>query len=91
MKNDCVNNHCIFREEDGTCEMDIAYCKDYISPSYYEILPNSLNASEGFQKLDEDVTKLEKLSGYSLDKLIEMFAAGWTLEPPDKPLHLANY
>ena len=28
--------------------------------------------------------KLERLSGYSLDKLLEMFAVGWTLEPPKK-------
>lgn len=47
-------------------------------------LADSLKTSENFQKLDEDMTKLEKLSGYSLDKLLEMFATGWTLEPPEK-------
>lgn len=74
---------------------DLLNEKDYIPPSFYKILrkhsesfmkglADGLKTSENFQKLDEDVTKLEKLSGYSLDKLLEMFATGWTLEPPEK-------
>ena len=47
-------------------------------------ISNGLKTSEEFQKLNEDAIKLEQLSGYSLDKLIEIFAAGWTLEPPKK-------
>lgn len=95
MKNDCINTHCIYREEDGSCETDINYCKEYIPPSFHVILTKhaesimkglaeGLKTPENFQKLDENVAKLERLSGYSLDKLLEMFAAGWTLEPPKK-------
>lgn len=31
---------------------------------------------------DDTATKIEHLTGYSLDQLLEKFAAGWTLEPP---------
>ena len=69
--------------------------EEYIPPSFLKILTkhnnlfmkglsNGLKTSEEFQKLNEDAIKLEQLSGYSLDKLIEIFAAGWTLEPPKK-------
>ena len=95
MKNDCINTRCVCREEDGSCDTDINYCKEYIPPSFHEILTKyaesfmkgfayGLKTPEEFQKLDENMIKLERLSGYSLDKLIEMFAAGWTLEPPKK-------
>lgn len=95
MKNDCINTHCIYREEDGSCETVINYCKKYIPPKFHEIstkhsnlfvkgLATGLNTSEEFQKLYENMIKLERLSGYSLDKLLEMFAVGWTLEPPKK-------
>lgn len=101
MKNDCINNHCVCREEDGSCETDINYCKEYIPPSFLDIaakhsdlfmkgLAPVLKASEEFQKLDENVAKLERLSGYSLDELIEMFADGWTLEPPKKSCTLSE-
>lgn len=69
--------------------------EEYILPIFLKILTkhsdlfmkglsNGLKTSEEFQKLNEDVINLEQLSGYSLDKLIEIFAAGWTLEPPKK-------
>ena len=69
--------------------------EEYIPPNFLKILTkhndlfmkglsNGLKTSEEFQKLNEDAIKLEQLSGYSLDKLIEIFAAGWTLEPPKK-------
>ena len=34
------------------------------------------------QAYDEMNTKLTYLTGYDMKKLIELFAAGWTLEPP---------
>ena len=34
-----------------------------------------------YQELD---IKIEKLSGYSLENLQRLLAAGWTLEPPEK-------
>lgn len=94
-KNNCVNIHCVFFEEDGSCDEDIQYCKEYIPSSSHEALVDcaeaftegltyGLKSHENFQKLDENVTKLEQLSGHSLDTLLEMFAAGWMLEPPKK-------
>ena len=37
----------------------------------------------GYRKLEEEMSKLEQVSGYSLGKLIELFAAGYTLQPPE--------
>lgn len=31
---------------------------------------------------DERNTKLRQLTGYDMEKLLELFAAGYTLEPP---------
>lgn len=33
----------------------------------------------------ELASKLEQLTGKSLDELVDLFAAGWTLSPPDPP------
>lgn len=84
MKNDCLNYQCCFREEDNSCEADIEYCKEYVPPSALKIL-NTSHIFNYVRKLDENITKLEQLTGFSLDELIEKFAAGWTLEPPKNP------
>lgn len=39
--------------------------------------------SETIRKYEESVSKLIKISGYDVDKLIELFAAGYTLQPPN--------
>lgn len=101
MKNDCINKHCIYREEDGSCEADINYCKEYIPPSFNEILTkhseafmkglaHGLKTSQYYMKLDETRMKLERVSGYSFGELLDKFAAGWTLEPPKKPTKLSE-
>lgn len=38
----------------------------------------------------EKLTILEKLTGHSLDVLIEKIAAGWTLEPPKESCTLSE-
>ena len=38
--------------------------------------------SDSIRCLEERVSKLEQVSGKSMDELIELFAAGWTLNPP---------
>lgn len=40
-----------------------------------------------YQELD---IKIEKLSGYSLENLERLLAAGWTLEPPKKASSLSD-
>lgn len=38
------------------------------------------------------LAQLEKLTGYSLDDLLRLFAAGWTLQPPSTTaINLADY
>ena len=36
-------------------------------------------------RTEEKLHTLEYLSGKTIDELIRLFAAGWTLEPPEKP------
>lgn len=36
----------------------------------------------------ENVHKLEYISGCSLEKLIELFAAGYTLKGPEEPMNM---
>ena len=38
--------------------------------------------SSTIRKYDELDTKLFQLTGYSIEQLVELFAAGYTLEPP---------
>jgi hypothetical protein len=55
------------------------------------IIPTSLlgkfikksDESETIIKHEEPVSKLIKVSGYDVEKLIELFAAGYTLQPPN--------
>lgn len=49
----------------------------FISPSL--VITNRVNA---LQKYDEMNTTLIHLTGYDMEKLIELFAAGYTLQPP---------
>lgn len=51
---------------------------------------NDLNLRYNYRHLQETVTKLEYLSGYSLDQLIELFAAGWTLQQPKEPYKFSD-
>ena len=38
------------------------------------------------KKLDEDVATLETVSGHSIEALIRLFAEGYTLQPPERPI-----
>ena len=38
------------------------------------------------KKLDEDVVTLETISGHSIEALIKLFAEGYTLQPPERPM-----
>lgn len=35
-----------------------------------------------YRKAEEEAARLRQVSGYSVEKLIELFAAGYTLQPP---------
>ena len=38
--------------------------------------------ADSIRLLEENVSKLEQVSGKSMNELIVLFAAGWTLTPP---------
>ena len=38
---------------------------------------------EALRRYEERETKLRQLTGYNIEKLIELFAAGYTLQPPE--------
>ena len=46
------------------------------------IPPIHINCSYDYKRDGTNIHKLEQVSGESIEKLIELFAAGWTLEPP---------
>ena len=45
-------------------------------------------SDQQFGKLSESIHKLEYVSGYSLNMLIDLFAAGYTLTPPEQPISM---
>ena len=53
----------------------IEYPRTYIGHPYH-------NASKTLRHYEETETKLIKVSGFDMEKLIELFAAGYTLQPP---------
>ena len=38
------------------------------------------------KKLDEDVATLETVSGHSIEALLGLFAEGYILQPPERPM-----
>ncbi|MEI3305920.1 MAG: hypothetical protein V8R40_07780 [Dysosmobacter sp.] len=43
------------------------------------------------RELDELYTKLQIITGFTVEQLLEMFAAGYTLEKPDYQNHLKRW
>lgn len=43
---------------------------------------NATSLSDEYKKLDRLATEIEKVSGYSLEQLLELFMSGYTLKPP---------
>lgn len=44
----------------------------------------SKNMIKEVERLDRMATELQKISGYSLEDLLSMFLAGYTLTPPNR-------
>ena len=49
-----------------------------------------IDAGQGYRKLAEKEARLIQVSGFDVDKLIELFAAGYTLQPPKQSLTSLN-
>lgn len=58
---------------------------DAVKKSTKELSPGNwaVFRDRHYEKLCETANKIEYLSGYSLDDLLERLAAGWTLQPPE--------
>lgn len=54
----------------------------YIENNKQSINQVMTQAIKTVRELDENVCKLEQVSGKSIEELIELFAAGWILTPP---------
>lgn len=48
------------------------------------------NYAKKYSELEQVCRELENLSGYSIDTLRELFAAGYTLKPPEPPVSLED-
>ena len=48
------------------------------------IPPIHINWSSEYKRDATNIRKLEQVSGKSIEELVELFAAGWTLRPPTK-------
>ena len=53
-------------------------------------IPNPDDAWRALRKFEEMNHRLIKVSGYDTEKLIELFAAGYTLEPPKPEMTLSE-
>lgn len=49
-----------------------------------------IDASQGYRLLMEREARLIQVSGFDMDKLIELFAAGYTLQPPPKSISMED-
>lgn len=56
--------------------------KDLFKPHYYGI--PCLDAGQGYRILAEKEARLIQVSGFDMEKLIALFAAGYTLKPPQE-------
>ena len=54
----------------------------FVGTGRYKCLIYSADVAASVRKLDENVHKLEQVSGKSMDELTVLFAAGWKLTPP---------
>lgn len=52
--------------------------------------PNSIILGRNYERLVQNVTQLEAVSGYSLDELKSLFLKGYTLSPPGPALTMAD-
>lgn len=52
--------------------------------------PNSIILGRNYERLVQNVTQLEAVSGYSLDELKSLFLKGCTLSPPGPALTLGG-
>lgn len=48
------------------------------------------NAKE-YQQLEQQIVRLQYVSGYTVEDLTRLFAAGYTLSPPEPPKSLSDY
>lgn len=56
--------------------------KDLFKPNYYGI--PLLDVGQSYRILAEKEARLIQVSGFDMDKLIALFAAGYTLKPPQE-------
>ena len=50
--------------------------------THKKCIMNMSDIAHAICNIDDNIMKLEKVSGMKIDKLIELFAAGWELKPP---------
>lgn len=69
-----------------TLDEAIQHCKE--KADCIDIIAKSFEASARFES---KIAKLVYLSGKSLDEIIELYAAGYTLQPPKQNKSLESY
>lgn len=74
------SNSCHVAECKHTHDLEHAKHKDNLDGRIFEYVDMGENI--GLIELESNIHKLEQLSGKSIEELVELFAAGWTLRPP---------
>ena len=62
---------------------------DAFKARYYGI--PVIYGGEAFRRLAEKEAILIQVSGFDVEKLIELFAAGYTLQPPERHITLESF